>query len=132
MSYTISRKLHFQNSRHSKQTIHSGEMPKRKIARTPRISRLMALAIHFQEMINAGHVSDLATLARYGLVTRARMTQIMNLLYLAPEIQEELLNLPQTTHGHEIITCGELQSITLEPDWEIQKQKWTKIKTIGI
>jgi hypothetical protein len=86
MNYTISRKLHFQNTRHSKQTIRMGEMPKRKTVRTPRISRLMALAIHFQEMLHAGHVNDLVTLARYGQVTRARMTQIMNLLCLAPDI----------------------------------------------
>jgi hypothetical protein len=92
----------------------------------------MALAIHFQEMLNAGHVSDLATLARYGQVTRARITQIMNLLYLAPDIQEELLNLPQTTHDHDDITCGKLQTITLEPDWKIQRQKWIKTKTFCI
>jgi hypothetical protein len=92
----------------------------------------MALAIHFQEMINTGHVSDLATLAHYGQVTRARMTQIMNLLYLAPDIQEELLNLPQTTQGHDGITCGELQTIALEPNWNIQRQTWTKNKSVGI
>lgn len=51
----------------------------------------MALAIKFQEMINRGEVRDYADLARLGYVTRARLTQIMNLLNLAPDIQSSLL-----------------------------------------
>lgn len=62
--------------------------------RIPRITRLMALAIKFQEMVDRGEVRDYADLARLGLVTRARLTQIMNLLLLAPDIQEHLLSLP--------------------------------------
>ena len=62
----------------------------------PRITRLMALAIKFEGLIRDGVVSDYADLARLGVVTRARMTQIMNLLNLAPDIQEEILFLPKT------------------------------------
>lgn len=65
-----------------------GPPPSPKI---PRITRLMALAIKFQDMIDRGEVRDYADLARLGLVTRARLTQIMNLSLLAPEIQEALL-----------------------------------------
>lgn len=57
----------------------------------PRITRLMALAIKFQEMVERGEVRDYADLARLGFVTRARMTQIMSLLLLAPDIQEAIL-----------------------------------------
>src|SRR5689334_4852756 len=59
--------------------------------RIPRISRLMALAIKFDDMITRGEVRDYADLARLGYVTRARMTQIMNLLHLAPDLQEGIL-----------------------------------------
>jgi hypothetical protein len=59
--------------------------------RMPRITRLMALAIKFQDMVDRGEIRDYADLARLGYVTRARITQIMNLLNLAPEIQEMLL-----------------------------------------
>jgi hypothetical protein len=65
-----------------------GPPPSPKI---PRITRLMALAIKFQDMIDRGEVRDYADLARLGLVTRARLTQIMNLTLLAPEIQEQIL-----------------------------------------
>lgn len=59
--------------------------------RIPRITRLMALAIKFEDMIARGEVRDYAELARLGFVTRARLTQIMNLLLLAPDIQEAIL-----------------------------------------
>jgi len=59
--------------------------------RIPRITRLMALAIKFQVMVDRGEVDDYADLARLGYVTRARITQIMNLLNLAPDLQEQIL-----------------------------------------
>lgn len=59
--------------------------------RIPRITRLMALAIKFQDMVDRGEVRDYAGLARLGYVSRARLTQIMNLLLLAPDIQERVL-----------------------------------------
>ena len=61
--------------------------------RIPRIARLMALAIKFDTLIRQGVVRDYADLARLGHVSRARMTQIMNLLNLCPDIQEQLLTL---------------------------------------
>jgi hypothetical protein len=64
---------------------------KRSRARVPRITRLMALAIKFQDMIERGEVRDYADIARLGYVTRARVTQIMNLMNLAPDIQEEIM-----------------------------------------
>ena len=63
------------------------------LTRIPRIARLMALAIKFQDIVDRGEVRDYADLARLGYVTRARLTQIMNLSLLAPDIQEQLLDL---------------------------------------
>ena len=59
--------------------------------RIPRITRLMALAVKFQDMVDRGVVRDYADLARLGYVSRARITQIMNLLNLAPDVQERIL-----------------------------------------
>jgi hypothetical protein len=64
-------------------------------AKVPRIAKLMALAIHFDQLIREGKVRDQAEIAYLGHVSRARVTQIMNLLNLAPEIQEELLFMEQ-------------------------------------
>jgi hypothetical protein len=60
----------------------------------PRIARLMALAIRSEGLLREETIGDYAELARLGRVTRARMTQIMQLLGLAPDIQEQILFLP--------------------------------------
>jgi|SRR5687767_14761652 len=65
--------------------------PTASAPRIPRITRLMALAIKFQDMVDRGEVRDYADLARLGYVSRARLTQIMNLTLLASDIQEHLL-----------------------------------------
>ena len=64
------------------------EPPPEKI---PRIARLMALAIHFDRLIREGVVENYAELARLGGVSRARITQIMDLLKLPAAEQERLL-----------------------------------------
>ena len=121
--YTVTRKVHFQTSRRSKKTIRSGNSPKRCEVRTQRISKLMALAIKFDYMLKTRELADMAQIAARGRVTRARMTQIMNLNLLAPDIQERLLCLPQTNKGRDEITIRALQKIALEADWRRQRAK---------
>ncbi len=87
-------------------------------SRIPRITRLMALAIKFQEMIDRGEVKDYADLARLGFVTRARVTQIMNLTLLAPQIQEALL-MPRELE-HYAISEHHLRRILRLMDWTEQ------------
>ncbi len=69
--------------------------------RVPRISRLLALAIHFEGLVHRDEVRNHADLARLGGVTPARISQIMDLLNLAPAIQEEILFLPRTAGGRD-------------------------------
>ena len=64
----------------------------------------MALATRFDQLIRDGVVTDYADLARLGHVTGARMSQIVNLLNLAPDIQEALLSLPQLECGKDPVT----------------------------
>lgn len=92
--------------------------------RVPRISRLMALAIHFDRLIREGKVRDQSELARLSHVTQPRLTQIMNLNHLAPEIQEELLHLPPATCGRERMHEKRLRLITCECSWSRQRQRW--------
>ena len=69
------------------------------------------------QLIRDGHIDDYAELARLGHVTRARMTQIMNLLNLAPEIQEEFLFLPRVEQGGDPVTERELRDVVGVEDW---------------
>ena len=93
----------------------------------PRVTRLMALAIHFDGMLRRGDVPDYATLARLGQVTRARMSQIMALLHLAPDIQEEILFLPRTVQGRDLITEHDLRPIAAIVDWHAQRETWRRL-----
>ena len=69
--------------------------------------------------------------ARLGHVTRARMTQIMNLRLLAPDIQEQLLFLPQIEAGRDKIHVRMLQPIAQVPDWRKQRRLWAETRSIA-
>ena len=101
--------------------------PKTVRGRTARASRLMALAIHFEEQLRGGAVSDYAQLARLGHVSHARISQVMNLLSLAPDIQEAILFLPRTVRGRDPIRELQLRPITAVPDWRKQRQMWREL-----
>jgi hypothetical protein len=90
--------------------------------RVPRITKLMALAIKFDQMIRDGVVKDQADLARLGLVTRARVTQILNLLNLAGPIQERLLALSPICEGKDSVTERQLRPIMELGDWTAQQK----------
>lgn len=68
--------------------------------------------------------TDLAT---FGHITTARMTQIMALLNLAPDIQEEILFLPLTRRGHDAIGESDIHSLVATFDWQVQRRKWKKV-----
>lgn len=90
----------------------------------PRLSRVMALAITFNDLIACGKARDLADLARLGMVTRARITQIMDLTMLAPDIQEEVLHLPRVTKGRPPITERQVRAIAKLLYWPQQREAW--------
>jgi hypothetical protein len=104
---------------------HSPAVPKvPDPPRIPRIARLMALAIKFQDMVDRGEVRDYADLARLGYVSRARITQIMNLLTLVPELQEALLFSEPAVAG---IRERHLRKIVAIVDWYHQRQELPSI-----
>lgn len=94
----------------------------------PRVTKLMALALRCEVLVRGGEVADYAELARLGHVTRARITQIMNLLNLAPDIQEEILFLPRTTHGCDSISERDVRPICAAVDWIRQRKLWRDLQ----
>ena len=99
-----------------------------RTGKLPRITRLMALAIKFDGLIREGIVRDYADLARLGHVTRARLTQIMNLLLLAPDIQEQILFLPKTMSGRDPISERCIRKITAIVRWDRQRKAWRDMR----
>lgn len=121
MSMTVTSKVHFRTGRRSRKELRTGEDPKPVRGRIPRVAKLMALAIRFEKLVRDGIVADYAELARLGHVTRARMTQIMNLLHLAPDIQEAVLFLPAVEQGKDPVTERQLRQIVAAVDWRRQR-----------
>jgi hypothetical protein len=122
-------KVYFRGGHQGRKRLRVGKPPVPKPSgRVPLVSRLMALAIHFDRLLQSGEVRDQASLAAVGHVTRARVTQIMNLLQLAPDIQEEILFLPKTEKGRDAVREGDLRPITMTLDWKKQRQMWRLMK----
>jgi len=122
---TITKQIHFA-IKNRRKTAMPGPAPKpsEPAGRTPRVSKLMALAIRFDELLRDGKIADQSELARLTHVTQPRMTQIMNLLHLAPDIQEALLHLSPVAEGRDPITERDLRPITRLRDWKKQREMW--------
>ena len=98
--------------------------PASRTGRVPRLARLMALALRLEGLLRSGAVPHQAELARLGQVSRARISQILNLLHLAPDIQEQLLFLPLLHQGRERLHLADLQALCRTWDWRRQRRLW--------
>ena len=107
--------------------LREGAAPPPPAERVPRVARLMALAVKMDGLVRTGVVRDYAALARLGRVTRARVTQVMNLTLLAPDIQEALLFLPPVTAGREPLTLADLQRVAAIRTWRGQRRAWREL-----
>jgi hypothetical protein len=101
-----------------------GPKPTRPRGRIPRIARLLALAHHFDELLATGAVETQAELAELAKFTPARVTQIMNMLTLAPDIQEEIFFLPPVTEGRPAVTEQDLRQVLKTVVWSEQRERW--------
>jgi hypothetical protein len=127
---TIACRVRFQRRGRGRRELDAGVEPQttaRSPGRVPRVARLMALAIRFEEQVRKGLLASYAQLAELGHVTRARVSQIMNLVNLAPDIQEAILFLPRTERGRDPIHLALLQPIASTIDWRRQKRMWRKM-----
>jgi hypothetical protein len=97
-------------------------------ARTPRVTKLLALAHRLERLVRSGGLANYAQIAAVGHVTRARMSQIMSLLNLAPDIQEAILCLPPVERGRDPIILADLRPIASELDWRRQRRLWALLR----
>jgi hypothetical protein len=92
--------------------------------RVPRVCRLLALALHLDRLVTAGTVAGYGELARLGYVSRARISQVIALVNLAPNLQEWILFLPPTASGRDRVRLRELLPIAALLDWRAQRRRW--------
>jgi len=96
--------------------------------RVPRITRLLALALQFEELIRSGVVSNYAVLAQLGQVSRSRVTQMTSLLNLAPDIQEEILFLRPEEAEQLGIYEPSVRRLTATLLWNQQREQWKRLR----
>lgn len=127
---TIEKRVSFHTGRRGRLEIRDGNnappQPDEAAVphRVPRVAKLLALAIRFQRLIDSGAVESRAELGRLGHVSRARISQILDLTLLAPDIQEDILFMPPVKRGRDPITERDLRPIVRELDWEKQRYMW--------
>jgi hypothetical protein len=131
--FTIECAVHFQRRGRGKE-LRSGQeredLPARP-GRVSRIARLMALALRFEKLVRTGAVANHAELARLGQVTRARVSQIMNLLHLAADIQQGVLFWERPARGRDPIHLARLQPIAAKLDWGKQRRLWRELLAVA-
>jgi hypothetical protein len=108
--------------------LREGPKPARPRGRVPRIARLLALAHHFQELLDTGVIRTQMELAALTKLTTARITQIMNLLILAPDIQEEILFMPPVIRGGTPVTEKTIKPVLQSLVWSEQRERWAALR----
>ena len=101
--------------------------PATPAGRVPRVARLLALAHLLEQWIDRGEVADYAQLARRVHLSRARIAQVAQLRYLAPDLQDRILFLPPVLHGPDPITERDIRPIAAHPDWRTQRRMWSRL-----
>lgn len=88
-----------------------------------RLAVTLALAHKIEQAISEGKLCDRAHAAELLGVTRARMTQNLDLLLLAPDIQEEILRM-ETSNGRQPLSQARLRSLVAKQSWTEQRRLW--------
>jgi len=120
--------VHIERTRAGKQHLRPGAAPETPPrGRLPRATHLLALAHHYTDLIAQGQATDYADLARQLGLTRARVTQIMALLHLAPDLQAAVLAWPPVCTGRDPIGEKAIRRIAREPLWARQRELWQQL-----
>ena len=97
-------------------------------SRVPRIAQLVALAWHIDGLVQSGTLTSYAAAARLGHVSRARLSQIVSLLNLAPDLQEQLLFLRHPPRGRPLLALRHVLSVATALDWPEQRRRWRQLR----
>ena len=93
----------------------------------PHIAKLMALAIRLEHLIETGQIANHAEIARAAGLTRARVTQILNLANLAPDIQQAVLELADHPSESTRLKEADLRDYSQIHCWEKQRRLFQKL-----
>ena len=128
MSASFSVEVHLSSGHCGHKQIHQGKKPKHaKPSRLPRITRLMALAIKYEQLLKSGEIYGQEALARLAGIDRSLISRILRLRLLSPRIQEQLLNLSEITKGREELGLTKLIPLTRIHSWSKQETAFAEL-----
>src|SRR5438132_6219126 len=127
---TVRCAVHFEREARGRKRIEPGPEQPSPLppGRVPRLARFLALALRLEGQLRQGVLKDCAEVARLGHVTRARVSQILSLVHLAPDIQEAILFLPRTQRGRDPLILSDMMPIAMELDWKRQRRAWRRLR----
>jgi hypothetical protein len=131
-TFTITKKVSFageHKARRNKPPDVASPAPSADAGPVPRVARLMALALHYERLMADGAITTQAEIASLSHVTRARVTQVMNMLHLAPDIQESILFLPPTRSGRDPLHERHIRPVVAEVEWHTQRRLWAGLRS---
>jgi hypothetical protein len=99
----------------------------REIKKEPRLRQSLILSHQLQELFKSGKANDFIQVAGWLNMSYSRVSQLLNLVLLTPEIQEEILFSKDDKIRH--LTEWRICKIPILVDWQKQKEMWEKIKT---
>jgi hypothetical protein len=104
--------------------------PAPPVRRPAHVARMLALAHHIQAAIDRGAIADRAAVARKLGLTRARITQLLDLTLLAPDLQSRVLEL-EAVDGREPVSERDLRGIAHAGSWPQQRAAWSDTVAIA-
>ena len=118
----VTGKLHRVRKGHKKGFVATPPVAPEPVRRPARLAIMFALAHKLQQAIDRGAVRDRAEVARRLGLTRARVTQLLDLTLLAPDIQEQIL-FAESVDGQEPMAERAVRAVVRVEDWAMQRER---------
>lgn len=129
MTHAETYTVHLARSAHGQVEFVEGKAPTpAPRERVPtRAARLLAMAHRIDGLVRSGEMSDYAEVALVAGITRARVSQIMDLTLLAPSIQERVLRELKPERGRDRYSERDLRRIVRDADWDRQERAFERL-----
>jgi hypothetical protein len=97
------------------------------LSRPAEVARMLALAHHLEAAIESGKFKSRTEVAQRLGIVDSRVTQILSLCHLAPDIQEDVVFF-EVTGGAELLTETELRKVSRLLDWDEQRRAYARMR----
>lgn len=99
------------------------------IKKEPKLRQRLILAYQIEGLIEEGKAKDLKQVGTWLNISHIKMYLLMNMLILAPSIQEEILFSRNT--AIRLIPEYKMNEIAREASWDKQKKMWQELTAIS-